>query len=119
MQIGILGAGHVGLAVGRRLIGAGHRVKLSSARDPHALTPVAQGIGAEAASVTEAAATELVLLAVPWPAAPTRSTRYPTGRAESSSTLRTHSSPPIRFSSLISRAEAPASSSPSMHQVRG
>jgi predicted dinucleotide-binding enzyme len=28
MQIGILGAGHVGLAVGRRLIGAGHRVKL-------------------------------------------------------------------------------------------
>lgn len=68
MQIGILGAGHVGLAVGRRLIGAGHRVKLSSARDPHALTPVAQGIGAEAVSVTEAAATELVLLAVPWPA---------------------------------------------------
>ncbi len=70
MQIGILGAGHVGLAVGRRLIGAGHRVKLASARGPHALTPVAQGIGAEAASVTEAAATELVLLAVPWPAVP-------------------------------------------------
>ena len=70
MQIGILGAGHVGLAVGRRVIGAGHRVKLSSARGPQALTPVAQGIGAEAASVTEAAATDLVLLAVPWPAVP-------------------------------------------------
>ena len=70
MQIGILGAGHVGLAVGRELIGAGHRVKLSSARDPHALTPVAQGIGAEAATVTEAVAAELVLLAVPWPAVP-------------------------------------------------
>jgi 8-hydroxy-5-deazaflavin:NADPH oxidoreductase len=70
MQIGILGAGQVGLAVGSRLIGAGHRVTLSSARDPHALTPVAQGIGAEAASVTEAAAAELVLLAVPWPAVP-------------------------------------------------
>jgi predicted dinucleotide-binding enzyme len=28
MQIGILGAGQVGLAVGRRLIGAGHSVKL-------------------------------------------------------------------------------------------
>jgi len=68
MQIGILGAGHVGLAVGRQLIGAGHRVKLSSARGPQALTPVAQGIGAEAASVTEAAAADLVLLAVPWPA---------------------------------------------------
>ena len=68
MQIGILGAGHVGLAVGRRVIGAGHRVKLSSARGPQALTPVAKGIGAEAASVTEAAAADLVLLAVPWPA---------------------------------------------------
>ncbi|MDT5247276.1 MAG: 8-hydroxy-5-deazaflavin:NADPH oxidoreductase, partial [Mycobacterium sp.] len=31
---------------------------------------VAQGIGAEAASVTEAAAQELVLLALPWPAVP-------------------------------------------------
>lgn len=70
MQIGILGAGHVGLGVGRRLIGAGHRVKLSSARGPEALMPVAQGIGAEAASVTEAAAADLVLLAVPWPAVP-------------------------------------------------
>jgi 8-hydroxy-5-deazaflavin:NADPH oxidoreductase len=68
MQIGILGAGHVGLAVGRQLVGAGHRVKLSSARGPQALAPVAQGIGAEAASVTEAAAADLVLLAVPWPA---------------------------------------------------
>jgi predicted dinucleotide-binding enzyme len=70
MEIGILGAGQVGLAVGRRLVGAGHHVKLSSARGPAALTPVAQGIGAEAVSITEAAAQELVLLALPWPAVP-------------------------------------------------
>jgi len=70
MQIGILGAGHVGLALGRRLTGAGHRVKLSSARGPQALAPVAQGIGAKAVSATEAAAGDLVLLAVPWPAVP-------------------------------------------------
>jgi hypothetical protein len=70
MQIGILGAGNVGLAVARQLIGAGHVVKLSSSRGPHALTPVAQDIGAEPVSVTEAAAAELVLLAVPWPAVP-------------------------------------------------
>src|SRR5882762_2483987 len=70
MQIGILGAGQVGLAVGRRLTGAGHNVKLSSARGPDALTLVAQGIGAEAVSMTEAASSELVLLAVPWPAVP-------------------------------------------------
>jgi predicted dinucleotide-binding enzyme len=70
MEIGILGAGQVGLAVGRRLIGAGHRVKLASARGADALMPVAQGIGAEAVSTTEAAAYELVLLALPWPVLP-------------------------------------------------
>src|SRR5271154_136583 len=70
MQIGILGAGHVGLALGRRLTGAGHRVKLSSARGPQALAPVAQGIVAEAVSATEAAADDLEVLAVPRPAGP-------------------------------------------------
>ena len=70
MQIGILGAGSVGLAVGRRLAGAGHRVMLSSARGPHALTPVAQEIGAKATSIIDAAAQELVLLALPWPVVP-------------------------------------------------
>ena len=70
MQIGILGAGSVGLAVGRRLAGAGHRVMLSSARGPHALTPVAQEIGAKASSIIDAAAQELVLLALPWPVVP-------------------------------------------------
>jgi predicted dinucleotide-binding enzyme len=70
VEIGILGAGHVGLAVARRLIGAGHRVKLSSARGPGALAPIAEGIGAVAVSVTDAAASELVLLAVRWPVVP-------------------------------------------------
>jgi predicted dinucleotide-binding enzyme len=70
MQIGILGAGNVGLAVGRRLTGAGHHVMLSSKRGPNALTPVAQSIGASATSITEATAQELVLLALPWLAVP-------------------------------------------------
>jgi len=70
MQIGILGAGNVGLAVGRQLTHAGHHVLLSSKSGPDALTPVAQRIGAQATSVTEAAAQELVLLALPWLAVP-------------------------------------------------
>jgi 8-hydroxy-5-deazaflavin:NADPH oxidoreductase len=70
MQIGILGAGNVGLAVGRRLVDAGHHVTLSSTRAPHELRPVAEIIGAEAATVSEAATAELVLLAVPWTAVP-------------------------------------------------
>jgi len=70
MQIGILGAGNVGLSVGRRLAEAGHDVKLASSRAQQVLRPVAQGIGAEAAPVIEAAAAELVLLALPWNAVP-------------------------------------------------
>jgi predicted dinucleotide-binding enzyme len=70
MEIGILGAGNVGLAVARQLVGAGHKVRLSSARGPGALTPVANDVGAAAVSVTEAAASELVVLAVPWPVVP-------------------------------------------------
>jgi predicted dinucleotide-binding enzyme len=70
MEIGILGAGNVAVAVGQSLTGAGHRVKLSSGRGPRRLTPIADSIGAEAATIAEAAASELVLLAVPWPAVP-------------------------------------------------
>jgi predicted dinucleotide-binding enzyme len=70
MQIGILGAGNVGLAVGRRLVDAGHHVTLSSTRAPHDLRPVAEIIGAGAATVSEAGTAELVLLAVPWTAVP-------------------------------------------------
>jgi 8-hydroxy-5-deazaflavin:NADPH oxidoreductase len=70
MEIGIVGAGRVGVAVGRQLISAGHHVRLSSARGPQALTPVAHDIGAHAVSVADAAMSELVLLAVPWLAVP-------------------------------------------------
>lgn len=66
MEIGIIGAGNVGLAVGRQLAAAGHNVKLSSARGPLALAPLADEIGGQAVSVPEAAAADLVLLAVPW-----------------------------------------------------
>jgi predicted dinucleotide-binding enzyme len=68
MEIGILGAGNVAQSVGRSLADVGHRVKLSSRRDLRALAPVAQRIGAEPATVAEAALQELVVLAVPWPA---------------------------------------------------
>ena len=69
MQIGIIGAGNVGLAVGRQLAAAGHHVKLS-ARNPGALRIAAEGIGAQAVPIVDAAAEELVVLAVPWLAVP-------------------------------------------------
>ena len=45
-------------------------MKLSSARGPGPLAPLAYDIGAAAVSLTDAAASELVLLAVPWPVVP-------------------------------------------------
>jgi predicted dinucleotide-binding enzyme len=60
MEIGILGAGNVAVAVGQSLTAAGHRVKLSSGRGPRRLTPIADSIGAKAATIAEAAASELV-----------------------------------------------------------
>ena len=119
MEIGIIGAGHVGLAVGRRLVGAGHRVSLSSARGARELAPVAQAIGAEPASVADAAASELVLLAVPWSAVPDVLDPLPDWGAGSSSTPPTHSSASNRCSLPTSRGEAPVSSSPGTHLVRG
>jgi 8-hydroxy-5-deazaflavin:NADPH oxidoreductase len=68
MQIGIIGAGQVALAVARNFLAQGHEVALSSRRGPSELaeTVATLGAGAKAVSVREAAAAEIVVLAVPW-----------------------------------------------------
>lgn len=70
MRIGILGMGHVGGTLGRRWAEVGHRITFG-VRDPEKKRGEAEKIGAEVKSVREAAgATDAVLLAVPWTAAP-------------------------------------------------
>ena len=68
MNFGILGAGRVARSIARLLLAQGHDVMLSSRRGPAALadTVAALGHGAKAGSVQEAAAAEVVVLAVPW-----------------------------------------------------
>jgi threonine dehydrogenase-like Zn-dependent dehydrogenase len=67
VKIAILGAGNVGQAVGARLVGAGHAVTLSFAREAQALADAAARIGAHAAEPEAAVAgAEAVLLATPW-----------------------------------------------------
>jgi 8-hydroxy-5-deazaflavin:NADPH oxidoreductase len=70
MNIGMIGAGMVALAVAREALAKGHQVVLSSRSGPAALAgKVAElGPGALAATVQEAAALDYVLLAVPWAA---------------------------------------------------
>jgi predicted dinucleotide-binding enzyme len=68
MEIGTLGAGDFAQAFARRALQAGYKVKLSNNRGPESLREIVNrlGPGAMAATKEEAAACEMVLLAVPW-----------------------------------------------------
>jgi len=68
MQIGTIGAGDLAQAVAKQVLKAGYKVKLSNSRGPDSLREIVSrlGPGATAATRAEAAACEMVLLAVPW-----------------------------------------------------
>lgn len=66
MKIGIIGSGHVGAALTRRLRALGHRVTVANSRGPHSLAQLTEETGATAGTVPEAAAeAELVIIATP------------------------------------------------------
>ena len=68
MEIGTIGAGDFAQAFAKRVLKSGHKVKLSNSRGPDSLREIVNqlGAGATAATKEEAAACEMVLLAVPW-----------------------------------------------------
>src|SRR6201987_2911073 len=68
MEIGTIGAGDFAQAFAKRALKAGHKVKLSNSRGPESLREIVNrlGPGAMAATKEEAAASETVILAVPW-----------------------------------------------------
>jgi 8-hydroxy-5-deazaflavin:NADPH oxidoreductase len=72
MEIGTIGAGAFAQAFAKRALKAGHKVKLSNSRGPESLREIVNqlGPGAMATSKEEAAACEMVLLAVPWDKVP-------------------------------------------------
>jgi predicted dinucleotide-binding enzyme len=67
--VGIIGAGHIGQAMARIARRADRRVVISNSRGPESLAPVvaALGDGVSAGTVSEAAAADLVVVAVMWP----------------------------------------------------
>jgi 8-hydroxy-5-deazaflavin:NADPH oxidoreductase len=68
MNIGIIGAGHIGATAARLFLDAGHTVAISNSRGPETLRDLVQelGSGAQAATTIEAAQFgEVVLLAIP------------------------------------------------------
>src|SRR6201981_277012 len=68
MEIGTIGAGDFAQAFAKRALNAGHKVKLRNSRGAESLREIVNqlGPGAMAATTEEAAACEVVLLAVPW-----------------------------------------------------
>ena len=68
MEIGTIGAGAFAQAFAKRALKVGHKVKLSNSRGPDSLREIVDqlGPGATAGTREEAAACEMVLLAVPW-----------------------------------------------------
>jgi len=70
--VGIVGAGRLGQAMARTARRAGRGVVLANSRGPESLIPVVEalGEGVSAGTVRDAAAADLVVLAVMWPDVP-------------------------------------------------
>jgi predicted dinucleotide-binding enzyme len=67
MNIGIIGAGHIGSALAVRLTSLGHNVYIANSRGPETLKDVAQKTGATPVTAEEAAqrGTDLVVVTIP------------------------------------------------------
>ena len=70
--VGIIGAGNIGQALARTAVRAGRKVVIANSRGPESLAPVVGvlGEGVSAGTVGEAAAAEIVAIAVPWTSVP-------------------------------------------------
>lgn len=66
MKIGIIGAGHIGGTLTRRLRALGHEVAVANSRGPETLAALAAETGARAVAATEAAAgADVVVVTIP------------------------------------------------------
>jgi 8-hydroxy-5-deazaflavin:NADPH oxidoreductase len=67
-SVGTIGAGRIGQTMARIARRAGRQVVISNSRGPESLTSVVQGLGdgVTAGTVTDAAAADIVVLAVMW-----------------------------------------------------
>ena len=71
MRIGIIGAGHIGATLTRRLTALGHDVAVANSRGPQTLADLADETGAAAVAADEAAqGADLVIVTIPQKAIP-------------------------------------------------
>ena len=71
-RVGIIGAGRIGQAMGKTALRAGRQVVIANSRGPQSLTSVVEGLGegVTAGTVEDAAAADIVVVAVMWPQVP-------------------------------------------------
>jgi predicted dinucleotide-binding enzyme len=71
-RVGIIGAGRIGQAMARIALRAGRSVVIANSRGPESLQSVVSGLGdgVSAATVEQASAAGVVVLAVPWDSIP-------------------------------------------------
>lgn len=71
MKIGILGSGHIGRTLARKLAAAGNDVKVANSRGPSTIDPIALSTGARAVSKEDAVSdVEVVILSIPFAGIP-------------------------------------------------
>jgi 8-hydroxy-5-deazaflavin:NADPH oxidoreductase len=67
MKIGIVGAGHIGKTLARKLAAAGHEVKVANSRGPETIEADALALGARAVVTAEAVQNvDVVILSIPF-----------------------------------------------------
>ncbi|MGK2955475.1 MAG: NADPH-dependent F420 reductase [Solirubrobacterales bacterium] len=68
MTVGILGAGNIGQAIAKQMLRAGQEVMLANNHGPESLAGTVEelGPGASAGTMEEAAAQDMVAVAIPW-----------------------------------------------------
>ncbi len=71
-SVGIIGAGRIGQAMAQIALRAGRQVVIANSRGPESLTSVVEalGDGVSAGTVKDAAAADIVVVAVMWPQVP-------------------------------------------------
>lgn len=71
-SVGIIGAGRIGQAMAKTALRAGRQVVIANSRGPESLTSVVQALGGgvSAGTVEDAAAADIVVVAVMWPQVP-------------------------------------------------
>ena len=95
--LGTIGAGTIGQAIAAHAVAAGYHVVLSNGRGPESLSEIVDRLGPNAAAgtVTEAAAADIVLLAIGWDDVPDAAKHVPdwTGRIVIDATNQWHQGP--------------------------